>query len=90
MRLGCVDLLGRENYRVNATGITLSQNQYDYVSAKISELGLAGRVRCNCSTTSLPADAAYDKIASIGMFEHVGEHHSRAISARFIGLSSGG
>ena len=65
-----------ENYRVNATGITLSQNQYDYVSAKIAELGLSGRVRVQLlDYTDLPADAAYDKIASIGMFEHVGEHN---------------
>ena len=65
-----------ENYRVNATGITLSQNQYDYVSAKISELGLTGRVRVRLlDYTDLRADAAYDKIASIGMFEHVGEHN---------------
>jgi cyclopropane-fatty-acyl-phospholipid synthase len=64
------------NYHVNATGITLSQNQYDYVSAKISELGLTGRVRVQLlDYTDLPADAAYDKIASIGMFEHVGEHN---------------
>jgi cyclopropane-fatty-acyl-phospholipid synthase len=73
---GALIFWAAENYRVNATGITLSQNQYDYVTAKISELGLAGRVRVQLlDYEDLPADAAYDKIASIGMFEHVGEHN---------------
>ena len=65
-----------QNYGVCATGITLSQNQYAYVSAKIAELGLIGRVRVQLiDYADLPDDAAYDKIASIGMFEHVGAHN---------------
>jgi cyclopropane-fatty-acyl-phospholipid synthase len=64
------------HYGVSATGITLSQNQYDYVSAKIVELGLVGRVRVQLlDYAELPDDASYDKIASIGMFEHVGAHN---------------
>src|SRR5437773_6307982 len=62
-----------QNYGVNATGITLSQRQFDYVSAKIAELGLTGRVSVRLvDYAELPADRLYDKIASIGMFEHVG------------------
>jgi len=73
---GALIFWAAEKYSVNATGITLSQNQYDYVNAKISELGLSGRVRVQLlDYTDLPAEAAYDKIASIGMFEHVGEHN---------------
>ncbi len=65
-----------QNYGVNATGITLSQNQYDYVTTKIAELGLADRVRVQLlDYAELPDDASYDKIASIGMFEHVGAHN---------------
>ncbi|TMG86395.1 MAG: class I SAM-dependent methyltransferase, partial [Betaproteobacteria bacterium] len=57
----------------NALGITLSQNQYDYVKAKIAELGLGDRVRVQLlDYLDLPEDRLFDKIASIGMFEHVG------------------
>ena len=60
-------------YGVQATGITLSQNQYDYVRAKIDELGLGGRVSVEfLDYLDLPPTTLYDKIASIGMFEHVG------------------
>jgi cyclopropane-fatty-acyl-phospholipid synthase len=65
-----------QNYGVSATGITLSQNQFDHVSAKIAELGLGGRVRVQLlDYADLPDEAVYDKVASIGMFEHVGTHN---------------
>ena len=60
-------------YGVRATGITLSQNQYEYVRSKIGELGLAGRVQVELlDYLELPPAKLYDKVASIGMFEHVG------------------
>ena len=62
-----------QQYGVKATGITLSQNQYDHVKAGIAELGLGDRVRVELRDyLELPEDRLYDKIASIGMFEHVG------------------
>jgi len=62
-----------QRYGVKATGITLSQNQYDYTRAKIVELGLDGRVQVEfLDYLDLPPGKLYDKIASIGMFEHVG------------------
>jgi cyclopropane-fatty-acyl-phospholipid synthase len=61
------------HYDVDATGITLSQNQYDYVKSEIAARGLAGRVRVDLvDYLDLPDDVRYDKIASVGMFEHVG------------------
>jgi cyclopropane-fatty-acyl-phospholipid synthase len=60
-------------YGVEATGITLSKNQYDYVSSEIKARGLTGRVRVELRDyLDLPEDTLYDKIASVGMFEHVG------------------
>ncbi len=62
-----------EQYGVKASGITLSQNQYDHVRAEIDRRGLAGRVDVQLlDYLDLPAGKLYDKIASIGMFEHVG------------------
>jgi cyclopropane-fatty-acyl-phospholipid synthase len=61
------------HYDVDATGITLSQNQHDYVRREIEARGLSGRVRVDLvDYLDLPEDVHYDKIASIGMFEHVG------------------
>ena len=62
-----------ERYGVDATGITLSQNQFDHVAREIAARGLTGRVRVELlDYRDLPEDAAYDKVASVGMFEHVG------------------
>ena len=61
------------NYGAIATGITLSQNQFNYAHERIRAEGLQDR----CSVQlldyrDLPGTAAYDKITSVGMFEHVG------------------
>jgi cyclopropane-fatty-acyl-phospholipid synthase len=62
-----------EHYGVDATGITLSKNQHAHVQRLIEEKGLQGRVRVELRDyRELSADAPFDKIASVGMFEHVG------------------
>jgi cyclopropane-fatty-acyl-phospholipid synthase len=70
---GALIFRAAQSYGVNATGITLSRNQYDHVKARIDELALGKRVRVQLlDYLDLPEDQSYDKIASIGMFEHVG------------------
>lgn len=70
---GALVLHAAQTYGVSATGITLSQNQHDYVRAKIAALGLGDRVRVQLRDyLDLPEEQAFDKVASIGMFEHVG------------------
>lgn len=67
-------LWAAENYGVDATGITLSRNQHAHVNRLIAEKGLAGRVRMELRDyRELEGAGAYDKIASVGMFEHVGQ-----------------
>ena len=66
-------LWAAEHYGVEATGITLSRRQHAHVTRLIVERGLASRVRMQLvDYRSLPESEPYDKIASIGMFEHVG------------------
>ena len=66
-------LFAAERYGVRAQGITLSKNQHAYVNKLIAERGLAGKVRMDLlDYRDLEESAAYDKIASVGMFEHVG------------------
>ncbi len=61
------------HYGVHAHGITLSQQQLDYARARIAAEGLQDRVRVELRDyRDLQGDAVYDKVSSIGMFEHVG------------------
>jgi len=62
-----------KHYGVDATGITLSRNQYDFAAEQIRADGLEGRCRVLLQHyRDHPGDDVYDKIASVGMFEHVG------------------
>ncbi len=66
-------LWAAEHYGVDATGITLSKNQHSHVNRVIEDKGLAGRVRMQLvDYRALAETQPFDKIASIGMFEHVG------------------
>lgn len=66
-------LWAAEHYGVDATGITLSRNQHAHVTRLIEEKGLSGRVRMEMRDyRELDENTPYDKIASVGMFEHVG------------------
>lgn len=60
-----------KNYGVKAHGVTLSQTQHDYTVEKVRRLGLEDRVRVELRNYE-SLDGEYDKIASIGMYEHVG------------------
>lgn len=66
-------LWAAEHYDVDATGITLSRNQHAHVQGLIEARGLQGRVRILLlDYRDLDEAQAFDKIASVGMFEHVG------------------
>lgn len=66
-------LWAAEHYGVDATGITLSHNQHAYVNQLIEQKGLGGRVRMELlDYRKLDESNPYDKVASVGMFEHVG------------------
>ncbi|MDE2095110.1 MAG: class I SAM-dependent methyltransferase [Burkholderiales bacterium] len=62
-----------EHYGVRAHGITLSRNQHAHVNHLIDARGLRGRVTMELRDyRELPEAEPFDKIASVGMFEHVG------------------
>jgi len=66
-------LWAAEHHGVQALGITLSKNQHAHVNRLIDERGLRGRVEMRLlDYRDLPEDEPFDRIASIGMFEHVG------------------
>jgi len=60
-----------KNYGVKAHGVTLSQKQVDFAKEKIRRLGLEKQVTIELRDYSTVKDT-YDKIVSVGMFEHIG------------------
>ena len=76
-------LWAAEHYGVNATGITLSNNQHAHVNRLIEQKGLQSRVKMLLlDYRDLPEDTPFDKIASVGMFEHVGQANMPAYFAK--------
>ncbi len=70
---GALLMWAAEHYGVDATGITLSKNQHAHVQKLIEEKGLQGRVRVELRDyRELDPAKPFDKISSVGMFEHVG------------------
>lgn len=70
---GALILRAAKKFGARATGITLSRNQYEFVSKRIREEGLEARCEVRLQDyRDVPEKGAFDKIASVGMFEHVG------------------
>ncbi len=67
---GLVCYAARE-YGVEAHGVTLSEAQHAFAMQKIRRLGLQDRVRVELKHYR-DLSGRYDRIASVGMFEHVG------------------
>lgn len=59
------------DYDVDVTGITLSDKQLEYARAKAEQAGLADRVHFELRDYR-SIEGCFDRIVSIGMFEHVG------------------
>lgn len=83
-----------EHYGVDATGITLSKNQHAHVQQLIAEKGLGGRVRVQLrdyrEMTLAPNACPFDKISSVGMFEHVGQANMTGYFAKVMSLLAPG
>ena len=62
---------------VKALGITLSEEQYQATQAKIRSMGLSDRVEVKLMNYMDldESDYQFDKIVSVGMFEHVGKEN---------------
>ncbi len=73
---GGLILHAAQKYGVHATGITLSDNQFALAKKRIKEAGLEDHVKVLFldyrDAVSRFGEAAFDKVSSVGMFEHVG------------------
>ncbi len=67
-----------ESSDVDVTGITLSEEQLRVSSDRAGKRGLGDKLRFELQDyRHLPASSKYDRIVSVGMFEHVGPTHYR-------------
>jgi cyclopropane-fatty-acyl-phospholipid synthase len=66
-------------------GITLSEEQLAYARRRADELGLAGKLRYELLDYR-DAKGPFDRIVSVGMFEHVGRPNYRAFFERVADL----
>lgn len=70
---GGLALWAARNYGVSVHGITLSQKQHNYAAARAHDLKLDNRVNFELRDYRKLSDGThYDRIVSVGMFEHIG------------------
>lgn len=69
---GALVIHAAQHYGVQAVGVTLSEQQHALAQQRIAEAGLEGRAEVRCIDYRDVADGPFDKMASVGMFEHVG------------------
>jgi cyclopropane-fatty-acyl-phospholipid synthase len=70
---GALVIHAAQRYGVRAHGVTLSPQQLKVARERIAQAGLEDRVSVELQDyRDLAGESIYDKVASIGMFEHVG------------------
>ncbi len=76
---GSIILETASQYGVHSVGITLSKNQYEFVKGRIKSLGLEGMAEVYLiHYEDLPKlGKRFNKVVSVGMFEHVGKGRHR-------------
>lgn len=75
---GGLVIYAAKHYGVKALGISLSQPQVDLARDRITETGLADRCRVEyLDYRKVAPEQPFDKLVSVGMFEHVGEAQMR-------------
>jgi cyclopropane-fatty-acyl-phospholipid synthase len=71
---GALILRAAKHYGAQCTGVTLSQRQFDLATHRVREAGLEDQ----CQVLLMDyrdVQGKFDKITSVGMFEHVGLQH---------------
>lgn len=70
---GALVIHAARHYGAHATGVTLSRGQYEWARRRVREEKLEDRVHIELiDYRDVPGEACFDKISSVGMFEHVG------------------
>jgi cyclopropane-fatty-acyl-phospholipid synthase len=78
-----------KHYNVRVDGVTLSREQLAMATSRATEAGLAENVRFSL-TDYRDTIGPYDRIVSVGMFEHVGTPHYAEFFSKVRGLLAPG
>lgn len=78
-----------EKFGARCVGVTLSQNQYDLAKERIARAGLSDRVEIRMQDYR-DVSGCFDRITSVGMFEHVGARHLAEYFAKVNALLADG
>jgi cyclopropane-fatty-acyl-phospholipid synthase len=78
---GSLVLHAAREHGIRAVGVTLSQPQAELARERIRDAGLSDRCEIRVADYREVDDGPYDKVASVGMYEHVG----RARLAEYVG-----
>ncbi|TSE30537.1 putative fatty acid methyltransferase [Tepidimonas thermarum] len=71
---GALVIRAAQAFGARCVGITLSQAQYDLARERVAAAGLQDRVEIRLQDYR-DVDGTFDRITSVGMFEHVGLRH---------------
>jgi cyclopropane-fatty-acyl-phospholipid synthase len=69
---GSLVIRAAERYGARAVGVTLSEPQADLARERIRAAGVEDRCEVRVADYREVSDGPYDKVASVGMYEHVG------------------
>jgi cyclopropane-fatty-acyl-phospholipid synthase len=72
---GGLAITASQMYGVKSLGVTLSDKQASYAQDQISRMRLSDQVKIEMSDYRDLERESFDKIVSVGMFEHVGRTH---------------
>ncbi|CAB3756056.1 SAM-dependent methyltransferase [Paraburkholderia solisilvae] len=68
---GALMLRAAQKFGAQCVGVTLSQNQFDLATERVKAAGLSDRIEVRLQDYR-DLDGQFDRITSVGMFEHVG------------------
>lgn len=71
---GALAIRAAEKFGANVVGITLSKNQYELARQRVREKGLEDKIDIRIQDYR-DVTGKFDRITSVGMFEHVGLKH---------------
>ena len=83
---GSLMIFAAHHYGVQAVGVTLSEAQAELARERIRQAGVQDRCEVRIQDYREINDGPYDKISSVGMFEHVGEENLRLYFEQVLGL----
>jgi cyclopropane-fatty-acyl-phospholipid synthase len=78
---GALVIRAAQKFGARCVGITLSRNQYDWANECVKAAGLADRIEIRLQDYR-DVDGRFDRITSVGMFEHVGRANLSGYFAR--------